>query len=128
MREGLEDVAMLITGSEKLKRMQDGRVVYIGSERVEDVTVHPAFAAGSKSVAEIYDRKAAVDEDLSYEEEGRRHAIWWLRPRSREDLTRRMRGSKAVADMTFGFFGRSPDHIGSLVTGLAMRPDVLESL
>ena len=39
-----------------------------------------------------------------------------------------MRGSKALADMTFGFFGRSPDHIGSLVTGLAMNPIVLDRL
>jgi 4-hydroxyphenylacetate 3-monooxygenase len=37
-----------------------------------------------------------------------------------------MRGHKALADMSYGFFGRSPDHIGRLVTGLAMRPSVLE--
>ena len=29
---------MLATGSEKLERMRDGRVVYIGAERVDDVT------------------------------------------------------------------------------------------
>ncbi len=52
--------------------------------------------------------------------------MWWLRPRTREDLSLRMRGHKALADMSFGFFGRSPDHIGSLVTGLAMKPSVLE--
>jgi 4-hydroxyphenylacetate 3-monooxygenase len=121
---------MLISGAEKLKRMRDGRVVYIGSERVEDVTTHPAFAGGAKSVADFYDRKASPDleSDLTYEENGARHSIWWLRPRTRDDLARRMRGSKALADMSFGFFGRSPDHIGSLVTGLAMKPSVLESL
>jgi 4-hydroxyphenylacetate 3-monooxygenase len=34
---------MLATGSEKLERVRDGRVVYIGAERVDDVTSHPAF-------------------------------------------------------------------------------------
>ena len=34
---------MLKTGSEHLKSLRDGRVVYIGSEKVDDVTTHPAF-------------------------------------------------------------------------------------
>jgi 4-hydroxyphenylacetate 3-monooxygenase len=121
---------MLISGAEKLKRMRDGRAVYIGSERVEDVTKHRAFAGGARAVAEFYDLKAspAHRHNLTYEENNARHSIWWLRPRNREDLSHRMRGNKALADMSFGFFGRSPDHIGSLVTGLAMNPSVLESL
>lgn len=121
---------MLISGAEKLKRMRDGRVVFIGSQRVDDVTVHPAFAGGAKAVADFYDQKASAEHasDLTYQENGAIHSIWWKRPTTREDLSRRMRGSKALADMTFGFFGRSPDHIGSLVTGLAMNPLVLDRL
>jgi 4-hydroxyphenylacetate 3-monooxygenase len=121
---------MLVSGAEKLRRMQDGRSVYVGSERIEDVTAHRAFARGARAVAEFYDLKASPDrgDDLTYEENGARHSIWWLRPRNRDDLSRRMRGNKALADMSYGFFGRSPDHIGSLVTGLAMKPEVLESL
>jgi 4-hydroxyphenylacetate 3-monooxygenase len=34
---------MLMTGSEYLESIRDGRRVYIGSERVDDVTTHPAF-------------------------------------------------------------------------------------
>jgi aromatic ring hydroxylase len=34
---------VLISGAEKLERMRDGRAVYIGAERVDDVTAHPAF-------------------------------------------------------------------------------------
>ena len=121
---------MLISGGEKLNRMRDGRVVYVGSERIDDVTTHPAFAGGARAVAELYDRKASNDyvNDLTYEEDGERHSIWWQRPSERDHLSRRMRGSRILADMSFGFFGRSPDHIGSLVTGLAMRPAVLEAL
>ncbi len=121
---------MLISGAEKLKRMRDGRVVFIGSQRVDDVTAHPAFAGGAKAVADFYDKKVTAEHaaDLTYEENGATHSIWWKRPTTREDLSRRTRGSKALADMTFGFFGRSPDHIGSLVTGLAMNPMVLDCL
>ncbi len=35
---------MLATGKERLERMRDGRVIYIGVERVDDVTTHPALS------------------------------------------------------------------------------------
>src|SRR5215471_8958668 len=35
--------AMLRTGKEHLETLRDGRIVYVGSERVADVTTHPAF-------------------------------------------------------------------------------------
>ncbi len=38
---------MLATGPQKLERMRDGSVVYIGAERVDDVTAHPAFRGGA---------------------------------------------------------------------------------
>jgi 4-hydroxyphenylacetate 3-monooxygenase len=121
---------MLITGAQKLERMRDGRVVYVGGERVDDVTTHPAFARGAQVVADLYDRKLQQDKrsTFAYEEDGEWHSIWWMRPRTKEDLAKRMLGNKAVADETFGFFGRSPDHIGSVVTGLAMCPEILEEL
>ena len=34
---------MLRTGKEHLESLRDGRVVYIGGEKVDDVTRHPAF-------------------------------------------------------------------------------------
>jgi len=42
---------MLKTGQEHLESLRDGRVVYIGSERVEDVTAHPACRNGARTVA-----------------------------------------------------------------------------
>ena len=49
---------MLRTGKEHLERLRDGRIVYIGSERVDDVTTHPAFRNAARTVAAIYDMKA----------------------------------------------------------------------
>jgi 4-hydroxyphenylacetate 3-monooxygenase len=46
---------MLRTGKEHLESLRDGRVVYIGSEKVDDVTRHPAFRNAAATVAAIYD-------------------------------------------------------------------------
>ena len=48
---------MLKSGSEHLEGLRDGRVVYIGGERVLDVTRHPAFAEAAKVVAAMYEAK-----------------------------------------------------------------------
>ncbi|MGZ5814381.1 MAG: 4-hydroxyphenylacetate 3-hydroxylase N-terminal domain-containing protein, partial [Xanthobacteraceae bacterium] len=49
---------MLRTGKEHLESLRDGRAVYIGSEKVDDVTRHPAFRNAAATVAAIYDMKA----------------------------------------------------------------------
>ena len=121
---------MLATGSEKLERMRDGRVVYIGAERVDDVTSHPAFRNGARTIAALYDLKAdpAKRDLFTFEDNGERIGLQWLRCRTREDLARRMRAMKAIADATYGLIGRSPDHVAGLITGLAMRPELLNEL
>ena len=118
---------MLRTGNEHLETLRDGRVVYIGGERVDDVTTHPAFRGAAGTVAAIYDMKAdpANRDSMTYEEDGARHSIYFLRPKTRDDLQRRMMAHRKIADLTFGMFGRSPDHVASFVTGMAMKPDAL---
>ena len=121
---------MLKSGREFLEGLRDGRVVYVGGERVADVTSHPGFRGGARSLATLYDWKAdpAQNGTLSFEEEGDRYNMWFLRPRSREDLERRMRAHKLIADFSFGLFGRAPDHTGSTLTGLAMNPAVFDKI
>jgi 4-hydroxyphenylacetate 3-monooxygenase len=121
---------VLATGRQKLERMRDGRAVYIGAERVDDVTVHPAFREGAQTIARLYDLKAdpARRDLFSFEEDGERISLYWLRCRNRADLDRRMRCCKAIADATYGFIGRSPDQVSGLITGLAMNPELLEKL
>ena len=120
---------MLRTGQEHLESLRDGRIVYIAAERIDDVTSHPAFRNAARTVAALYDMKAdpANREALTYEEDGGRHSIYFLRARSRDDLQRRMIGHKQIADFTHGMFGRSPDHVASFVTGMAMKPDELKA-
>ena len=119
---------MLRSGKDHLQSLRDGRVVYIGNEKVDDVTAHPAFRNAAQTVAALYDMKAdaANREELTYEEDGGRHSVYFLRARSRDDLQRRMIGHRRIADFTYGMFGRSPDHVASFITGMAMKLDALK--
>src|ERR1700716_4194337 len=101
---------MLMSGREKLERMRDGRAIYIGAERVDDVTRHPAFRNAAQTIAGLYDLKAdpLQRELFSFEENGERYGLPWLRCRTREDIARRMRAMKAIADATYGMIGGAP--------------------
>src|SRR5690606_24340343 len=117
---------MLKTGSEHLESLRDGRVIYVGNERVTDVTTHPAFRNGAQSIAHIYDLKRAPEnlDRMSFEENGERYSGYYLRARSKADLEFRYGVHRAIADSTYGMFGRSPDHVSSFVTGMSLKPDV----
>ena len=117
---------MLKTGAEHLESLRDGRTIYIGSEKVTDVTAHPAFRNGARSIAAIYDMKCdpANSEAMSYEEHGKRHSAYFLRARTRADLEKRLGAHRKIANMSYGMLGRSPDHVASFVTGMATKPSV----
>jgi len=120
---------MLKTGNDHLEGLRDGRIVYIGSEKVTDVTTHPAFAHAAQTIADMFDAKREKKNlDLfSYEEDGERYSMWYLRAKTKDDLRRRMRCHKAIADMTYGMMGRSPDHVSGFVTGMATAPEVFDT-
>ena len=69
---------MLRTGKEHLERLRDGRVVYVGRERVDDVTTHPAFRHAATTAAAIYDMKAdsANREVTAFEEDGELYSTY----------------------------------------------------
>ena len=123
---------MLKTGQQHLESLRDGRVVFIGAERVDDVTAHPAFRNAAQTIAEIYDMKAdpANRDVMSYQEpddaSGERFSRYFQRPGSREDLELRSRAHRKIAEMSHGLLGRSPDHVTSFVAGMAMEPSVLD--
>ena len=117
---------MLKTGRDYLEGLRDGRSVYIGRERIEDVTTHPAFRNAAQSFAEFYDVKAdpARREQMSYDEDGGTHSICYLKARTKDDLARRSLGHRILAEANFGFLGRPPDYIGSFVTGMNLKPEL----
>jgi 4-hydroxyphenylacetate 3-monooxygenase len=119
---------MLRAGTDYLESLRDGRTIYLGGELVKDVTVHPAFRNTARSFADLYDRKRAPEhaEAMSYAEDGARFSVWYLKPRSKDDLRRRSAGHRQIARWSYGLLGRSPDHVASFVTGLAMQPELFD--
>ena len=111
------------SGEEYVRGLRDGRAVLFGGERVADVTVHPAFAGAVRTVATLYDlaRDPANRELMTYPSPRDRRPVnkSWLVPRTREDLVARRRAIKFWADASFGFLGRSPDHVASFFAGFA---------
>jgi 4-hydroxyphenylacetate 3-monooxygenase len=120
---------MLMTGKEYLESIQDGRTIYVGRERIANQTTHPAFAGGARTYAALYDLKcdASLRDVMSYEVKGDRCAMYYLQPRSQEDLRRRNRAHRTIANFCFGLLGRTPDAIAGNITGLSMKPEVFDS-
>src|SRR5215831_459063 len=119
---------MLRTGNDYLAAIRDSRRIYIGSELVRDVTAHPAFRNSARSFAELYDRKRASEHQdaTSFEEGGEWFSGWYLKPVDRDGLRKRTETHRRVAAWSYGLLGRSPDHVASFVTGLAMSPELFE--
>lgn len=117
---------MIRSGDDYMRGLRDGRTVLFNGERVADVTAHPAFAAGVRTVARLYDlaHDPANRELMTYASprDGRPINKSWLVPRTRADLAARRRAIKYWADASYGFLGRSPDHVASFFAGFAGSP------
>jgi len=106
----------------------DGRQVYIDGRMVEDVTTHPAFSGAVGSVARLFDiaREPRNGSLMTYSSPATGvpvNRIWQL-PRSREDLVARREAIQKWSDTTFGFMGRTPDHVAGFYAGFMMAPEV----
>ena len=108
---------MLKTGRDYLEGLRDGRIVYIGRERVEDVTTHPAFRNAARILCRVLRSKSATRRAASRCPTTRTastHSIYYLKARTKEDLARRSLGHRILAEANFGLLGRSPDYIAKL--------------
>ena len=119
------------TGEEHIKSLQDGRTVYLDGKRIDDVTTHPAFRNAVKSAAAFYDFQGKPEniELMTFAPNGgnRRVSRSWQRSRSYEELVQRRKALQQLARLSYGFMGRSPDHVASAVTGQIMGIEVFEA-
>lgn len=118
------------TGAEHIKSLKDGRTVYIDGQQVADVTEHPAFRNAVKSAAMLYDFQARPEniELMTFVPNGsnRRVNRAWQMPRNYEEMVQRRKAMQAWAALSYGFLGRSPDHLASALVGQVMGIDVFE--
>jgi len=118
------------TGAEHVKSLRDGRTVYIDGQKVEDVTVHPAFRNSVKSAAALYDFQAQPEniELMTFVPDGanRRVSRAWQMPRNHAEMVRRRKALQAWAALSCGYMGRSPDHLASALVGQRMGIEIFE--
>jgi aromatic ring hydroxylase len=91
---------MLRTGEEYLRALDDGRRVWVGNERIDNVATHPKTRDYARRVADFYDlhHRPDLEEELTFvDESGERRSIMWFRPRDLEGLARRRRYYEAIA-------------------------------
>jgi 4-hydroxyphenylacetate 3-monooxygenase len=121
--------APLRTGDAYLRAIaDDGRRVFIDGELVKDVTRHPAFREGARSIARLYDMAAdpANRERLTFPSpaDGAPVLRAYQIPHSHADLRAKRLAAESWAEATFGLMGRTPDHVAGFFCGYAAKPSV----
>src|SRR6478736_1492260 len=118
------------SGAEHIKSLKDGRTVYIDGKLVADVTEHPAFRNSVKSAAMLYDFQAKPEniDLMTFVPNGsnRRVNRSWQMPRNYGEMVQRRKAMQAWAALSYGFMGRSPDHLASALVGQRMGIEVFE--
>lgn len=109
------------TGAEYKSGLGDGREIYVDGARVDDVRTHPAFHGIVETIAALYDHAADPANDMIYTapETGREANKVFMIPRSIDDLRQRREAIASWAELSQGFVGRSPDHVGAFLAGFA---------
>ena len=64
---------------------------------------------------------------MTFDDGDERYSMYYLQPRSQEDLRRRTRAHRKIAEFCFGLMGRTPDAIAGNITGLSMKPEVFDA-
>src|SRR3984893_8258648 len=119
------------TGAAHIRSLQDGRTVYIDGELVRDVTEHPAFRNAVHSAASLYDFQAKPEhlELMTFVPNGSSRGVnrAWQMPRSYDEMVLRRKALQAWAGVSYGFMGRSPDHVASALVGQCMGIEVFRA-
>ncbi|MFZ1094835.1 MAG: 4-hydroxyphenylacetate 3-hydroxylase N-terminal domain-containing protein, partial [Xanthobacteraceae bacterium] len=93
--------------------------VWIAGRKVADVTQDPALRRPVAAMAALYD--CQVDDELRAKMTYRpddaddEAGLSFIVPRTPDDLVRRREAMRVWADATFGFMGRSPDYLNTLL-------------
>lgn len=109
------------------KLRTDSPEIWYRGERVVDVTTHPAFRNGVRSLAELYDLQWEQSEVMLFDSptSGEKVGRSFMIPRTHDELRSIGRMMKVWADHTFGMMGRAPDYLNRAMTAYAAGADFL---
>ena len=132
-----------MTGNEYLASLDDGREVWIYGERVQDVPNHPAFRNQARMVARLYDALHApatkaqltcatdgetddkIDDKIDAGPTGYTHRFFRA-SRTVEELVAARDAIAAWQRIGYGWMGRSPDFMGSLLGMLGPNAELYD--
>jgi len=113
----------LRTGKAFLDSLRDDRQIFMDGERIADIAGDARTAGAARTLAELYDLQhdPALIERMSFVPPGggERAGLSFIEPHTVDDLIRRRDMVKTWMDATCGMFGRSPDFLNIMLTGLA---------
>ena len=109
------------TGEQFLKGLRGPREVWVDGERISDVVDHPKLRGAAHALAEVFDLHHQHPDILLMpdEETGEPIPVSHMIPRSREDLSRRGKALRRVAEYSVGLMGRTPDYMNVTYAGFA---------
>ncbi len=115
-------------GNEHIASLRDGRQIFIDGQLVRDHLSHPAFRSSIRSAAAMYDYQASPENIKRMTFRSPATGNWvnrmWQLPTSYQELVERRAALEAWATLSCGFFGRSPDHVASALSGMYMGIDI----
>src|SRR6266446_2032649 len=120
-QEKAHDHKQPMTGAQYLESLRDGREIWLNGERVQDVTTHPAFRNGARSVARLYDALRDPEQQgvlTGLTPNGALTHKSFLLARTPPELLARSEAMRVWSRLHFGFMGRSPDYKAGLAVSL----------
>jgi 4-hydroxyphenylacetate 3-monooxygenase len=109
-------------GIDVLNRLrEESPEVYHQGERVADLTTHPAFRRGVKSLAALYDLQWEQPDEMLFDSpsSGQKVGRSFMIPRTKDELKSVSRMMKRWASYSFGMMGRSPDYLNRAMSAYA---------
>ena len=99
--------------------------------QVENHVDHPAFRASIGSAADLYTYQAKPENlrKMTFPSPTTGEAVsrTWQLPTSYAELVERRSALEAWANLSYGFLGRSPDHVASALSGMYMGLDLFRA-
>ncbi|WP_105510761.1 4-hydroxyphenylacetate 3-hydroxylase family protein [Paraburkholderia sp. BL21I4N1] len=110
----------LMTGDDYLDSLRDGRNVYLGGEKIADVTTHRAFRNAARSIASLYDALHGEHRERLTAPDARGQITHrFFKPSyCVDDLLAAQDAIELWSRMTYGFMGRTPDYKAAFMSGL----------
>jgi 3,5,6-trichloropyridin-2-ol/2,4,6-trichlorophenol monooxygenase len=103
---------MLRTGAQYLESLNDGRNVWVGNEKIDNVATHPKTRAYARRIADFYDLHHREDlrEVMTFvDTTGVRRSMQWFGHRNKEEIRRKRKYHETVMRELGTSFPRLPD-------------------